>query len=162
MANFIRIVGLALLMLCAGLGVASGQEHEGWPTDTLITKATELLGSENFREQAGVELPSMMLLDPTEDASCFAGPGDRVRAFVAGDFSTMLLIGNETSIHTLWFYFPILGVSDADAAFAFYDGLLTHLFPSWSGADGWALQSLQRAWEAGAAAFRTPRSAWTP
>lgn len=156
MANFIRIAGLALLMLCATLGVASGQEHVGWPTDALIRKATELLGSENLHEQAGVDLPSMMLLDPTEEASCFAGPGDRVRAFVAGDFSTVLLIGNETSIHTLWFYFPILGVRDTDAAFAFYDGLLTHLFPSWSGADGWALQSLQRAWEAEAAAFQDP------
>lgn len=156
MANFFRAAGLALLMLFAGPSGIGAQEHDGWSTDPLIATATELLGSENFREQAGVELPSMLLLDPTEEASCFVGPEDRIRTFVAGDFSSMLLIGNETSIHTLWFYFPILNVSDTDAAFAFYDGLLTHLFPTWSGADGWALQSLQRAWEAGAAAFQDP------
>jgi hypothetical protein len=143
-------------MMFSGLSEAGAQEHDGWPTDPLVAKAIELLGSENFLEQAGVELPSMMLLDPTEEASCFVGPQDRVRAFAAGDFSSVLLIGNERSIHTLWFYFPILGVRDAEAAFAFYDGLLTYLFPGWSGADGWALQSLQRSWEAGAAAFQDP------
>lgn len=156
MLNILKVLCLALSVLWAGLGAARAQEHAGWPTDALLTKAAQLLGSENLEERAGVEIPPMMLLDPTEEASCFAGPKDRVRAFVVGEFSSMLLIGDDTSVHTLWFYFPILGVHDTDAAFAFYDGLLTHLFPDWSGADGWALQSLQRAWETGAAAFEDP------
>lgn len=156
MADLLKVVCLTLFALFGGLGTASGQEHGGWPTDTLIMKAEELLGRESFQERADVPLPAMMLLDPTEEASCFVEPGDRIRAFVADDFSTVLLIGNETSIHTLWFYFPILGVRDTDAAFAFYDGMLTHLFPDWSGADGWAVRSLQRSWEVGAAAFKDP------
>ena len=154
--SIVRIVCLSLLMLLIGFGTAGAQEYAGWPTDALLAKATQLLGSENITEQAGSKVPQMMLLDPTEEATCFAGTSDRVRVFVVGDFSTMLLIGDDTSIHTLWFYFPILGVRDTDAAFKFYDGFLSYLFPDWNEADGWALQSLQRSWKAGGAAFEDP------
>lgn len=92
---------------------AGAQEHIGWPTNEIAELAAGLLGVESIALQPVERFPERILLDPTERASCFVQPGEQIWFFQAGEFSSGVLIGDAERIHTLWFYFPILAVSDS-------------------------------------------------
>ena len=145
---------IALLSLLALTGVAHA--HDGWLRSEITDRAEELLGKDI--ELSVMEgLPgNLFLLDPTEEASCFLGANDQVRSFAAGDFAQIVLIGSEERIHTVWAYFPIVGVSDTDAAFAFFKGFFEGLLPAWPQAGTWAEKSLADAWGPAAAAYQDP------
>lgn len=145
---------IALLSLLALTGVAHA--HDGWSRSEITDRAEELLGKDI--ELSVMEgLPgNLFLLDPTEEASCFLGANDQVRSFAAGDFAHIVLIGSKERIHTVWAYFPIVGVSDTDAAFAFFKGFFGGLLPAWPQASTWAEKSLADAWGPSAAAFQDP------
>lgn len=149
------VICIAWLIITAISAVAQG--HSGWSRSELISKAAELLGQNALPIEAVDELPkNLFLLDPTEEKSCFVGPGDSLSAFRAHDFTTVLMIGDSQRIHTLWLYFPIVNVRDTDRAFKFYANFLGYLFPSWQGAVSWAEDSLTASWDAAGPAFEDP------
>lgn len=154
----IRQLLTAIILLTAALlnRTASAQEHPGWSRAEFLSHAADLLGIGTPEIKDVDEFPRGILIDPTEEATCFLREGERASYFAAGEFSSVVLIGNGERIHTLWFYFPILNVRDTDAAFAFYRGIFDHLLPEWTAGGDWAEQSLSASWEPAGRAFIDP------
>jgi hypothetical protein len=147
----------AVLLLGLATSLAAAQNHPGWLRADLTAKIAALLGEDTLRVERSTDLPQgFFLLDPTEEGSCFLGPKETLEYFPAGDFSTVLMIGNQKQVHTLWFFFPIVDVRDGDKAFAFYRDIFSFLFPDWRKADSWAMESLDTAWQAAAKAYEDP------
>lgn len=150
---------LCLALLMAVLAVVSirAEDHPGWDRGELLARAAELLQQPEIETADVEQFPErMFLLDPGEEKSCFVAPGERVEAFTAGDFSSVLLIGDGERVHTVWFYFPVLNISDPQPVWAFYAGFFDYLLPGWAGGNDWAEVSLGKAWGASAKAYQDP------
>ena len=150
-------IRLALLMTLLALLPVRADEHPGWDRDALLARLAVLLNQPGLELTPVPQLPEhMFLIDPTEEQSCFVAAGESTVAFQAGDFATGLLIGDDERVHTVWFYFPVLSVSEPEPALAFYAGLFDYLLPGWAGGADWAEVSLGKAWEASARAYQNP------
>lgn len=145
---------LALLLLTLSWPALAA--HDGWTRSQIVEGAESLLGTAVELIPTDALPGNLFLLDPTEENTCFLGARDQAWFFATGEFGQVLLIGSGDRIHTIWAYFPVVSVRDTDAAFVFFDGLFTHLFPGWTEATGWAKASLSAAWGKGALAYQDP------
>lgn len=138
------------------LTASAASAQEGWSREDIVSHAERLLGAQVQLTDVEALPPNLFLLDPTEEASCFVRPGEAISVFPAGEFAQIAIIGNDDGIHTVWTYFPIVGVPDTEAAFVFFKGFFESLLPGWPQAATWAETSLGDAWGPAAAAYRDP------